>query len=853
MSETHEPAHGSTDPTPVRDARTPGGGARPHGAPPPPATPSDGGDQLTFGAAGPDGGDSSSSPASPPLTLESWLAAIPRETSPDDAAAAAAEPAAASLDPLEWFDVEAPPESADAAGLAAAFASRSGGDAAAAPLDPSEWDAEPPAPTSIPVTVVGTVPPSAQYTVTVPNPDFAWHPKTIAGESAAFEQRTPSGEDAPATENAAADDIAPADEVAPAEVVAPSADWEPVDVSDVPAESPKTIVGAVPPAAEFPADDAAVPRTIVDTVPAWLRATAADAPPEPPRAEPYAASGTEQDPDPILFEPAATELAPEERAPSNLPSSEVQADDALTQDGVPGDLVPDEWVADEPVRTPEAAWEPPVAWEPPAAIPATIVGTVSPDLRGATDDASPTPAADVDLDEAFAIADAPTGSAAPAAAADEEAMPEEDAPPGEQATFDDQALAFDVQQPTFDDQPSPAAAADEAVRAGETPPAPFRDEVPPEPADFLATTPRVPLDEFDPPAGLDADRVTADEDFVPMAAEDSHTPAGIAAAEAMPEAEATSAAEAVPATLALSTSDLEPPTEAWQSAALASPGPEAVGLLAGAAALTLPAADLTTPATADFATPDVLSPTDSPALVEAEPSHEALAGMPQERDAAVPLAAVAAGALVTSAASPDTIPDSTATETFAHAHEDVGQRTGFLSHGILTKLGGVAGLAGCTAGLLIILATCAGLTPTSNEGLLAFNRDVVRWVAVGLAAMLVLQVAVVVLTKGRWRGVVQTAAAAALAGGAWVAIEWHHDQMTDVDLLGLGKYVWWAGLGGLGLGLLGGLIEHRRLREETAVLAAAFTCVLATVGGVALQAVAERWPIFEAAATAATK
>jgi hypothetical protein len=163
----------------------------------------------------------------------------------------------------------------------------------------------------------------------------------------------------------------------------------------------------------------------------------------------------------------------------------------------------------------------------------------------------------------------------------------------------------------------------------------------------------------------------------------------------------------------------------------------------------------------------------SPVIVPAEPTAEELSLMPVERDEIVPLTAVAAGALVTSAAAPETVPVQTSAEVFDHAHHDVETRTGILSYGILTKTAGVGGLAACVAGLVVLVTACAGYQTV-------FGRS----------------------------------------------------------LLGFGEYITYVAAGGLIVALLGGFIEHRRLREETHVLAAFFTNALAAVGGLLLWAVA---------------
>ena len=56
-----------------------------------------------------------------------------------------------------------------------------------------------------------------------------------------------------------------------------------------------------------------------------------------------------------------------------------------------------------------------------------------------------------------------------------------------------------------------------------------------------------------------------------------------------------------------------------------------------------------------------------------------------------------------------------------------------------------------------------------------------------------------------------------------------------------------VGLGGLGfvIAVVGGLIHHRTLGEDTHILQALFACVISTVGGLVEMAVWLKWPILK--------
>lgn len=275
----------------------------------------------------------------------------------------------------------------------------------------------------------------------------------------------------------------------------------------------------------------------------------------------------------------------------------------------------------------------------------------------------------------------------------------------------------------------------------------------------------------DPPAAVE---------MVPMAASDLDLgPAGGAEATSDIDAGLTAAEGDAPEPLSLA-EPAEDPATAGGSPFLNDPAFAIESPAAGADAAT----DETTgdESTAAAADPDVVpvaAPTEQtadPVTLSAEPTAEQLASIPVERDAGVPAAAVAAGALVSSAASPETAGEQTAAEVFAHAHDDVEARRGVLSLGLLTKLAGVGGLLACTAGLAIMLMACAGMTTLAGFPLLAY-----------------------------------------------------------------GWWVMWAGVYGLGVAVVGGLLEHRRLREETHVLAALFTNALAAVGGLLIWAAFNGW------------
>jgi hypothetical protein len=70
-------------------------------------------------------------------------------------------------------------------------------------------------------------------------------------------------------------------------------------------------------------------------------------------------------------------------------------------------------------------------------------------------------------------------------------------------------------------------------------------------------------------------------------------------------------------------------------------------------------------------------------------------------------------------------------------------------------------------------------------------------------------------------------------------------------ILNLGWWIMWTGVGGIAVALLGGLIEHRRLREETHVLGALFSNALAAIGGLLLWFAANGTDIFSTGTKAA--
>jgi hypothetical protein len=64
---------------------------------------------------------------------------------------------------------------------------------------------------------------------------------------------------------------------------------------------------------------------------------------------------------------------------------------------------------------------------------------------------------------------------------------------------------------------------------------------------------------------------------------------------------------------------------------------------------------------------------------------------------------------------------------------------------------------------------------------------------------------------------------------------------------GLALSVGAVGLGGLGLvvALVGGLIHHRRIGQDTHILQALFACLMSVVGGLIEMAVWLKWPILK--------
>ncbi|MDB5296248.1 MAG: hypothetical protein JWO31_2231, partial [Phycisphaerales bacterium] len=66
---------------------------------------------------------------------------------------------------------------------------------------------------------------------------------------------------------------------------------------------------------------------------------------------------------------------------------------------------------------------------------------------------------------------------------------------------------------------------------------------------------------------------------------------------------------------------------------------------------------------------------------------------------------------------------------------------------------------------------------------------------------------------------------------AWWAVDQYADQIATFNVLLLGRYITLVAVGGLVLAIVGGFIEHRRMREETHVMAALFANALAAVGG----------------------
>lgn len=70
------------------------------------------------------------------------------------------------------------------------------------------------------------------------------------------------------------------------------------------------------------------------------------------------------------------------------------------------------------------------------------------------------------------------------------------------------------------------------------------------------------------------------------------------------------------------------------------------------------------------------------------------------------------------------------------------------------------------------------------------------------------------------------------------------ERVGAFALFSFSQYVLYVSLGGLALALLGGLIEHRRMREETHILAALFTNALGAIGGALLYVLWMGWKVF---------
>lgn len=244
-----------------------------------------------------------------------------------------------------------------------------------------------------------------------------------------------------------------------------------------------------------------------------------------------------------------------------------------------------------------------------------------------------------------------------------------------------------------------------------------------------------------------------------------------------------------------------------------------------------------------------------------EPTPIELASIPPEPDGAVPVAALApvagtggaapvtanaADAATLDAASAVAAPAAdhrqTATTVFAHAREDAEYRRGVLSHGLLTKTAGVAGLLACVVGLAVMLLACAGLVPARSANLLAVN-EYAMWTAVGVGGLALLLVAGSFRWKSWWQTAIGAVVVAVALGGVWFAVGRYHARIDGFNPLIVSPYIVYAAAGGLALALLGGLVEHRRMREETHVLAALFTNAIAAVGGALLWVVQVGWKI----------
>lgn len=218
---------------------------------------------------------------------------------------------------------------------------------------------------------------------------------------------------------------------------------------------------------------------------------------------------------------------------------------------------------------------------------------------------------------------------------------------------------------------------------------------------------------------------------------------------------------------------------------------------------------------------------------DVEPSPLELAAIPEEPIDALPVAAVAAGGagrVAAPARDHDASHGQTAAQFFAHAHEDVEQRRGMLSLGLLTRLSGLGGLVATIAALSILLLACAGYSELTQQNI-PLGRYLMKYSALYLGGFAVLLAVGAIFWKSWWPSAVTAAVSALALGGGWLALEQYPGHVAGFSLLSLSPYITYVGVGGLVLAIVGGLIEHRRLRQETAVLAAVFTNVLASLSG----------------------
>jgi len=214
-----------------------------------------------------------------------------------------------------------------------------------------------------------------------------------------------------------------------------------------------------------------------------------------------------------------------------------------------------------------------------------------------------------------------------------------------------------------------------------------------------------------------------------------------------------------------------------------------------------------------------------------EPSPIELAAIPEEPSDAVPLtAAAAAAANAAELHDHDASHGQTATEFFAHAHADVEHRRGVLSLGLLTRLAGLGGLLAGTAAMAILILACAGFGELS-ESTIPLGRYYLQHGSLYMGGLAVLLAIGAIFWKSWWPSAVMAAVTAIAMGLGWFGLERYHERVDGFSLLSISPWITYVGLGGIVLAILAGLIEHRRLREETAVLAALFSNVLAAASG----------------------